>query len=165
MTESFPSRENSLVNSHMRAKTLPSHQLKNNTLGFGKNVILGSLCSLCFWPFTVALVSSFQRTSPQPRNFSATSSRSRGLKNISQGERLGPVRLGNAANVRGSPKGLRNPRGPSEENYRQTKSISASTVTNALEIPKGTYNSKSTDSLPQIQTDESLFHDWFHSYG
>lgn len=41
MTESLPSRENFPVNSHVRAKPLPSHQLKNNTLGFGKNVILG----------------------------------------------------------------------------------------------------------------------------
>lgn len=162
MTESFPSRENSPVNSHVRAKPLPSHQLKNNTLGFGKNVILGGLRSLWFWPFKVALVLSFQRTS-QLRNSLQLAPEAEALR-TSVRVRLSPVRLGTAASVCGSSKGLQNPRGPSKKNYRQTKSISAPTATSPLEIPKGTYNSKSTDRLPQIQTDESLFHDWFHSY-
>lgn len=74
------------MNFHVRAKPLPSHQLKNNTLGFGKNVILGGLCSLRFWLFKAVLVLSFQRTSSQPRNFPATSSRNGDLKNISQSE-------------------------------------------------------------------------------
>lgn len=66
MTQSFPSLENSLVNSHVRAKPIPSHQLKNNKLGFRKNVILGGLCCLCFWPF------EFVREEELSENFSAT---------------------------------------------------------------------------------------------
>lgn len=95
---------------------------------------------------------SFQKTPPQPRNFSAASSRSVGLKDINQGETQ-PLsgRLGNAAGVRGSPKGPRNPRGLSEQTYRQMKSIFAPTVTSA--------SGKPTDRLPQIQTGEFLFHD------
>lgn len=158
MTESFPSWENSPVNSHVRAKPHPSHQLKNNTLGFGKNVILGALCSLCFWPFKVALVLGFQRTSPQWRNFSATNSRSGGLKNIRV--RLSPIRLGNAASIRGSPKGLQNPRGPCEQSYRQAKGIYSPTVTSDFKIANSTYKSKSTDRLPWIQTHEYFMTDF-----
>lgn len=50
MTESFPSWGDSPVNSHV-TKPLPSHQLKNNMLGFGKNVIPKGLWSLQFWLF------------------------------------------------------------------------------------------------------------------
>lgn len=48
--QSFPSQGDSPVNSHV-TKPLPSHQLKNNMLGFGKNVIPRGLWSLWFWFF------------------------------------------------------------------------------------------------------------------
>lgn len=132
MTESFPSRENSPMNSHVRAKPLPSHQLKNNTLGFGKNAVLGVCVVSAFDPLRLCWCWVFRgllhnwETSLQP------APEAEALR-TSVRVRLSPIRLCNAANVCGSSKGLRNPRGPSN---RQTKRISTPTVTSALEIPK-----------------------------
>lgn len=135
MTESFPSPENSPMNSHASAKPLPSHQLKNNTLGFRKNAVLGVCVVSAFDPLRLCWCWVFRgllhnwETSLQP------APEVEALR-TSVRVRLSPIRLCNAANVRGSSKGLRNPRGPSEQNYRQTKRISTPTVTSVLEIPK-----------------------------
>lgn len=107
MTQSFLSLENSLVNSHVRAKPIPSHQLKNNKLGFRKNAILGGFMLPLFLTLGGCTGrGAFRELLCNQETFLQPAPGAQTLRKSVRVRQLSPVRHGKTANVNGRQKGL-----------------------------------------------------------